>query len=60
LDAAFGIPLSKTDIKKYAKKAGSDDASVTGLPFEDGIKNLQVNGSAAGLGGLKQLKIKKK
>jgi hypothetical protein len=55
LETAFRINLSKTDIKKYAKRAGSEDASTTGLPFEEGIKNLQVganNGSFSGLKGL--------
>lgn len=42
LDAAFRINLSKTDIKRYAKRAGTEDATTSGLPFEDGIKNLLV------------------
>lgn len=41
LETAFRINLSKTDIKRYAKRAGSEDAT-SGLPFEHGIKNLQV------------------
>ncbi|KAI8874860.1 TBC-domain-containing protein [Backusella circina FSU 941] len=43
LDTAFRIKLSKTDIKRYAKKAGSEDAS---LPFEDSIKNLGIRGNS--------------
>ncbi|KAI8090325.1 rab-GTPase-TBC domain-containing protein [Thamnidium elegans] len=42
LETAFRINLSKTDIKRYAKRAGSEDATTSGLPFEHGIKNLQV------------------
>lgn len=42
LDIAFKINLSKADIKKYAKKAGTEDTSTSGLPFEEGLKNLQV------------------
>ncbi|EPB87848.1 hypothetical protein HMPREF1544_05377 [Mucor circinelloides 1006PhL] len=45
LEAAFRINLSKTDIKRYAKRAGSEDATTSGLPFEHGIKNLQVGNS---------------
>ncbi|KAI8992169.1 rab-GTPase-TBC domain-containing protein [Mycotypha africana] len=62
LETAFRINLSKTDIKKYAKKAGTadDTLSTFGLPFEHGIKNLQVggisngsqNGGRAGSGGI--------
>ncbi|KAI8079714.1 rab-GTPase-TBC domain-containing protein [Gilbertella persicaria] len=52
LDTAFRINLSKTDIKRYARKAGTEDATTSGLPFEDGIKNLQVSGHSIG-GGFK-------
>ncbi|KAI8645828.1 rab-GTPase-TBC domain-containing protein [Parasitella parasitica] len=45
LETAFRINLSKTDIERYAKKAGTEDATTLGLPFEDGIKNLQVGSS---------------
>ncbi|KAI7863462.1 rab-GTPase-TBC domain-containing protein [Spinellus fusiger] len=58
LEAAFRIKLSKTDIKKYAKKAStSSDATTMGLPFEHGFKNLMVGESNAshGLSGLKGL-----
>ncbi|OAD73610.1 hypothetical protein PHYBLDRAFT_168049 [Phycomyces blakesleeanus NRRL 1555(-)] len=57
LDTAFRIKLSKTDIKKYAKKAStSNDATTMGLPFEHGIKNLMVGEShTSGLSGLKGL-----
>ncbi|KAI9015789.1 rab-GTPase-TBC domain-containing protein [Phycomyces nitens] len=57
LDTAFRIKLSKTDIKKYAKKAStSSDSTTMGLPFEHGIKNLMVGESHAGsLSGLKGL-----
>lgn len=59
LETAFRINLSKTDIKRYAKKAGTEDATTSGLPFEHGIKNLQVgntnnssfHGLKKGLGG---------
>ncbi|EIE78693.1 hypothetical protein RO3G_03397 [Rhizopus delemar RA 99-880] len=54
LDTAFRINLSKTNIKRYAKKAGTEDATVTGLPFEDGLKNLQVGNPGHSL-GLKSL-----
>lgn len=50
LDTAFRINLSKTDIKRYAKKAGTEDSTVTGLPFEHGIKNLQVGSNGHSLG----------
>ena len=52
LESAFRINLSKTDIKRYAKRAGSEDATTSGLPFEHGIKNLQVgsNSNSHGLG----------
>lgn len=41
LDTAFRIKLSKTDIKRYAKKAGSEDGSL-----EDSIKNLGISGNS--------------
>lgn len=51
LETAFRINLSKTDIKRYAKRAGTEDAKISGLPFEHGIKNLQVgNNNSHGLG----------
>lgn len=51
LETAFRINLSKTDIKHYAKRAGAEDATTSGLPFEHGIKNLQVgNNNSYGLG----------
>lgn len=55
LDTAFRINLSKTDIKRYAKRAGSEDASTSGLPFEHGIKNLQVGNSNGHSLGFKNL-----
>ncbi|KAI8983151.1 rab-GTPase-TBC domain-containing protein [Pilobolus umbonatus] len=57
LDVAFKLHLSKTDIKKYAKKASTIDASTSGLPIEYGIKNLQVGSSVSFHGhlGLKGL-----
>lgn len=45
LETAFRINLSKTDIKRYAKRAGTEDSTTSGLPFEHGIKNLQVGNS---------------
>ncbi|KAI9320674.1 rab-GTPase-TBC domain-containing protein [Dichotomocladium elegans] len=49
LDAAFRIKLSKTDIKRYAKKASSSTSDAMGLPVEHGLKNLMAGGpNAAG------------
>ncbi|KAF7724672.1 hypothetical protein EC973_000844 [Apophysomyces ossiformis] len=64
LEVAFRIKLSKTDIKRYAKKAStSSDETTTGLPFEHGLKNLQVGSSSFSsshsLGNLRD-KIKRK
>ncbi|OBZ85755.1 TBC1 domain family member 10A [Choanephora cucurbitarum] len=61
LETAFRIHLSKTDIKRYAKKACTEDETTSGLPFEDGIKNLQVGGNGSS-GGLRSLsgKLSKK
>lgn len=61
LETAFRINLSKTDIKRYAKKS-TEDATTSGLPFEHGIKNLQVGNSSSSFNGLKGLggKITKK
>ncbi|KAG1462152.1 hypothetical protein G6F56_005577 [Rhizopus delemar] len=54
LDTAFRINLSKTNIKRYAKKAATEDATTSGLSFEDVIKNLQVGnpGHSSGFKGL--------
>lgn len=59
LESAFRINLSKTDIKRYAKRAGSEDATTSGLPFEHGIKNLQVGNSNSHSLGFKSLGGKK-
>ncbi|KAI7903323.1 rab-GTPase-TBC domain-containing protein [Cokeromyces recurvatus] len=55
LSTAFRIHLSKTDIKRYAKKAGTEDLTTSGLPIEHGIKNLQA-GSNSSFYGFKSLK----
>ncbi|KAG0165765.1 hypothetical protein DFQ28_005993 [Apophysomyces sp. BC1034] len=64
LEVAFRIKLSKTDIKRYAKKASTgSDETTTGLPFEHGLKNLQVGtssfSSSHSLGNLRD-KMKRK
>ncbi|CDH53403.1 tbc1 domain family member 10a-like [Lichtheimia corymbifera JMRC:FSU:9682] len=60
LDVAFRIKLSKTDIKRHAKKASSSTTDAMGLPVEHGLKNLMagspstagsLGGSFKGLGG---------
>ncbi|KAI8142758.1 rab-GTPase-TBC domain-containing protein [Fennellomyces sp. T-0311] len=55
LEAAFRIKLSKTDIRRYAKKASSSTTDAMGLPVEHGLKNLMAGNptttSFKGLGG---------
>ncbi|KAI9468496.1 MAG: rab-GTPase-TBC domain-containing protein [Benjaminiella poitrasii] len=55
MSTAFRLQLSKTDIKRYAKRAGTEDATTSGLPFEHGIKNLQI-GNSNSFYGLRSLK----
>ncbi|KAI9253946.1 rab-GTPase-TBC domain-containing protein [Phascolomyces articulosus] len=42
LDVAFRIKLSKTDIRRYAKKASTSTTDAMGLPVEHGLKNLMA------------------
>ncbi|KAI9493461.1 rab-GTPase-TBC domain-containing protein [Zychaea mexicana] len=55
LEVAFRIKLSKTDIRRYAKKASSSTTDAMGLPLEHGLKNLMAGNptstSFKGLGG---------
>ncbi|ORZ00269.1 rab-GTPase-TBC domain-domain-containing protein [Syncephalastrum racemosum] len=57
LDTAFRLKLSKTDIKRFAKKASSSSESdANGLPVEHGLKNLMVGGKPSSSPSLQSFK----